>query len=50
MITGTATWRTCLNCDEPTRDWREYGGGFMCAACTEARDEPAAWDDDGVSS
>lgn len=44
MITGTATWRTCINCDERTRDWREYGDGVMCADCTEARDEPAAWD------
>lgn len=31
--------RTCINCEEVSDDWREYGDSVMCMKCTRARDE-----------
>lgn len=45
MITGTATWRTCIECDKRTKNWREYGGGFMCITCTRERGDDLDWDE-----
>ena len=40
-----ATRRICIECDNRTNNWREYGAGFMCIACTRERGDDLDWDE-----